>query len=105
MQIATTLTTTSPGTISDRQAARLKESAQQFEAMMLGEVLKPLHFGQAPGAEPDEGGANETLGSYGSEALAKAISARGGFGIANRIIRQVSAQREASATKPGGTKV
>ncbi len=88
------------------RTAKLTDGAHQFEAMMLQQMLKPLKFGDAPGAnEEDEAGANGTLQSYGTEALAKAIASQGGFGIARKIIQQVTAEDAAKRTSRGETKV
>ncbi len=92
--------------IPDRELAKLKDGAQQFEAMMLGEMLKPLHFGgvgEADGDDDDKAGG--TVESFGSEALTRAIAQGGGFGIARQIIRQVTAEHEAREGTGGGTKV
>ena len=91
----------------DRETAKLKDGAQQFEAMMLGEMLKPLHFGGAADAagEGDDDRAGGTIESFGTEALTKAIAAGGGFGIARQILRQVTAERDARQGGEGGTKV
>ncbi len=85
---------------------KLTDGAHQFEAMMLQQMLKPLKFGDAPGAnEDEEAGANGTLQSYGTEALARAIAGQGGFGIARKIIQQVTAEDAAKRTSRGEAKV
>jgi Rod binding domain-containing protein len=94
--------------VSDRQrTAKLADGARQFEAMMLQEMLKPLKFGDAPGSGDgdEEGGANGTLQSYGTEALAKSIASQGGFGIARKIIQQVTAEDVVKRGSRGETKV
>ena len=71
---------------------RLKPAAHEFEACLMKEFLKPLQ-GDAlfddgkDGASSD--GSENALMSFGSEALARAISERGGFGIAAKIIGQL----------------
>ena len=63
---------------------------------------------QAPGDGGDgeeASGANGTLQSYGTEALAKAISGQGGFGIARKIIQQVTAEDAAKGNLKSGSKV
>ena len=92
----------------ERRTARLASGAHEFEAMMLQQMVKGLHFGQAPGEGTDgeeTSGANGTLQSYGTEALAKAISGQGGFGIAKKIIQQVAAEEAAKADGTAGGKV
>lgn len=96
----------STSTAEERQTAKLADGAHQFEAMMLEQMLKPLHFGESPDAAGEEssGGASETLRGFGTEAIAKAIASGGGFGLARQIVRQVTAQRDA-AQENRGTKV
>jgi Rod binding domain-containing protein len=66
---------------------RLLSAAHEFEGQMLKELLKPLtESGDLGGS--DSG--SEILGEFGSEALGKALSEQGGFGIARQIIAQLS---------------
>jgi flagellar protein FlgJ len=91
-----------------QQQAKLVDGAQQFEAMLLGEMLKPLQFGEAAGADQADdstGGANDTLRSMGIEALTRSLAKGNGFGIAQRIVRQVNAQHELDERNRGSTKV
>ncbi len=89
-----------------RDAAKLKDAAREFESMMLGELLKPLQFGGAPGSDEEEGGgAGATIQGFGTEALTKAIASGGGFGIARQILRQVTAEHDAKSNGESGTKV
>lgn len=76
---------------------KLKSAANEFEASLMQELLKPLQedplfatdkddgIGGA-GYENDSAGSSGALMSFSSEALAKAISERGGFGIATKIL-------------------
>lgn len=77
-----------------RQLAKLVDGARQFEAMMLEQLLKPLNFGESPdaGGEESSGGAGGTIRGFGTEAIAKAIAGKGGFGMAEQIIRQVTSE-------------
>lgn len=82
---------------------RLKSAAHEFEASLMKEFLKPmlkdpLFSGGTNGQGAD--GSNATLMSFGAEALAKAISERGGFGIANTIIAHF--EKQAKSTDAGG---
>ena len=89
-----------------RRATKLSAGAHEFESMMLQEMLKGLRFGQAPGEAGEEtSGAAGTLQSYGTEALAKAITSGNGFGIARRIIEQVNAEELKNESHRKGGKV
>jgi peptidoglycan hydrolase FlgJ len=72
--------------------AKLVDAAQQFEASMLQELLKPMQHGQDSwgGEEQSDDSSTDTLGSFGSEAMAKAIAKAGGFGIARQIVAKVA---------------
>ncbi len=94
-------------TIPDPKLAKLTSAAQSFEAMMLNEMLKPLHFGAgvSDGAEESEGGATDTIRGMATEALGKALAAAGGVGIARKIVKQVTSEEEAMKVRRGETKV
>ncbi len=73
---------------------RLKPAAHEFEACLMKEFLEPLQKdalfeddGNGAGAD----GSESSLMSFGSEALARAISERGGFGIATKILEHFAA--------------
>jgi Rod binding domain-containing protein len=71
---------------------RLKPAAHEFEACLMKEFLAPLQrdslFDDGTSAASSDGSDNALMG-FGSEALARAISDRGGFGIATKIIGQL----------------
>jgi Rod binding domain-containing protein len=80
---------------------RLVRAAQEFEAQMMKELLKPMTGEDAltgEGTEGGDAGAAGALGEFASEALGQAISRRGGFGIADRIVHELSRSGEMSAT-------
>ncbi len=73
---------------------RLERSAHEFEASLMAELLKPLQQTDGLTGEGGDGsgaGSGGALGGFASESLARAISERGGFGIAHRILRQLNA--------------
>lgn len=85
-----------------QKQAKLVDTAQQFEAMLLQEMLKPMRGGKDSwGGEEnnDSDSASDTISSFGTEALAKAISKGGGFGIAKQVISQVTLERHKHAEK------
>ena len=70
---------------------RLKAAAHEFEASLMKEFLKPLEHDSLftedkPGDPDDDEGSADALMSFGSQAMATAISERGGFGIATMIL-------------------
>jgi Rod binding domain-containing protein len=71
---------------------RLVKAAHEFEAQMLKEMLKPLTSDSTLGSEDEDSsvGSSGALGEFASEALGKAISEGGGFGIANRVLHDLN---------------
>jgi len=73
---------------------RLVKAAHEFEAQMMKELMKPLSDGGSlTGADADGDdaeGSGGALGEFAQEALGRALSEHGGFGIATSIVKQLS---------------
>jgi flagellar protein FlgJ len=79
---------------------RLERCAHQFEASLMAELLKPLRETDGlTGEDSDNGGSGSggALSGFASESLAGAISERGGFGIADRILHQLESSHAEGA--------
>jgi Rod binding domain-containing protein len=90
-QVSQSMAAAGSATSAAAMNPRLKPAAHEFEACLMKEFLEPLQHDSLFAENRDgEGGSSESsngaLMSFGSEALAKAISERGGFGIATKII-------------------
>lgn len=74
------------------QEVRILKASREFEAQMVKELLRPLTAYTVPGTGDEEQatGSTSVLGDFASEALARAMSDRGGFGIAARIAHELS---------------
>jgi flagellar protein FlgJ len=82
------------------QHRKLTDAAQQFEGMLLQEMLKPMKehgFAQEEADDDKDAGSGygDTLSSFGSETLATAIAKGGGLGIAKRVVEQVEGENAA----------
>ena len=77
------------------QDAKLADAAQGFEAMFLTEMLKPLKTAKEEMGDDskDQSAGSDTLSSFGTESLAKAIAKGGGMGIAKQIVQKVTLER------------
>jgi Rod binding domain-containing protein len=75
---------------------RLVHAAHEFEAQMMKELMQPLNRGSAltrtedESESDDDAGSGGALGEFASEALGRALSEQGGFGIATSIVRQLT---------------
>ena len=87
-----------PGTTTNEgnNRTRLADAAQQFEGMLLQEMLKPMRTDDKDGAwsgdEKSSDSGEDTINSFGVEAVATAIAKGGGLGIARQVIQQVTAE-------------
>ena len=81
---------------------RLVRAAHEFEAQLMKELLRPMtESGSLTGDDDGDGrGGAGTLSEFASESLAGALSASGGFGIANRIFGEVSHSGNSSKDSP-----
>ncbi|HMF54469.1 MAG TPA: rod-binding protein [Edaphobacter sp.] len=82
-----------------RNRAKLTDAAQQFEGMLLQEMLKPLaskndDWSGDKSSDDEPSGGSDTISSFGVEAVAKSISKSGGLGIARQIVRQVTDEHD-----------
>jgi flagellar protein FlgJ len=91
--LGTALATGGANLAATQRHARLVDAAQQFEGMMLEQLLKPMQksqdtgFGEDP--DTDRDGSLDTLSSYGTEAVANSIARSGGLGIARKLVADV----------------
>jgi Rod binding domain-containing protein len=76
---------------------KLVKAAHEFEAILLQNWMEKMNqglLGDSGSLDP----AHDTVKSLGTQAIATALSARGGIGIARMILRQLAAK---GGTVPG----
>jgi len=86
-----------PLTVEHPIDPKIRRAAQEFEAVLLGTWLSEIQesFSSAPG---EESAGAENYRSLGIEAVAGALAASGGIGIARMVCRQL----ESSNAFPAG---
>jgi Rod binding domain-containing protein len=90
------------GSAAQVKDPKLARSAHEFEASLMSELLKPMQEGDGlTGEDSDGGGAGSggALAGFASESLARAISEKGGFGIADRILHQLESANAGGTQK------
>ncbi len=86
------------------QVAKLRKAAQDFEAMALGEFLKPMFDTVDLSKTMFGGGAGEeTWKPMLISAMAKKIAAGGGIGIAGPVFREMLRQQEGRVLPQGSS--
>jgi Rod binding domain-containing protein len=100
----------SSGASAAQASPKLVRAAHEFEGMLMEELLKPLATGGVPGDDEDDDGSNSdglgsagAVGSFAVDSLAQAISQHGGFGIADKLIAQLSQREATESSKSGNT--
>jgi Rod binding domain-containing protein len=93
---------THAASVSGNAAAnpKLVKAAHEFEASLMQELMKPLLPGHDSLDGDEESGSGSALTAFAGEALGKALSERGGLGIATRIIHQLSTAGNHSGKTP-----
>jgi len=83
---------------SIKKASKLHDAAQQFEALMLGEVLKTVRSGGSDGwlGSGDSSGDDSAMDMAQNE-LANVLAASGGFGLAHMIEQKMGDQNVKAA--------
>src|SRR3954454_7932848 len=72
------------------------QAAQQFEALMIGEMMKSVHEGSSSGwlgSDDGEGGDNQAMEMAESQ-FANALAMNGGLGLARMVEQSVGQQKE-----------
>lgn len=75
--------------------SKLHEAAQQFEALMIGEMMKSVHESSTSGwlgSDGDEGGDNQAMEMAESQ-FANALAISGGLGLARMVEQSVNIQK------------
>jgi Rod binding domain-containing protein len=79
-------------------AARMRETAEAFEASFLSQMLKPMFEGLKTDGMFGGGHAEETWRGFMVEAMAKQTVQAGGIGLADQVVAQmIRMQEEQSA--------
>lgn len=82
---------------------KLHQAAQQFEALLIGEMMKSVHEGSSSGwlgSDGDEGGDNQAMEMAESQ-FANALAMNGGLGLAHTVEQSVGQQSEKTSSHSG----
>lgn len=79
------------------KAQRLTKAAHQFEAMLLGEMLKPLGKTDEEALSGSDSSGSNPLQSFGVEAVAGALANSGALGFAKQIETALQAHKSSHA--------
>ena len=81
----------------DTDLKKMRETAQDFEAVFLGQMLQPMFEGINV-EEPFGGGSGEEMWrAMQVEEYGKALAKNGGIGLADNVMREMMRMQEASS--------
>lgn len=74
--------------------AKMRETAEQFEASFISQMLKPMFEGLKTDGPFGGGDAEQTWRSFMIEAMAKQTVKAGGIGLADQVVAQMLKMQE-----------
>jgi len=76
---------------------KIKDAASQFEALLIGQVLKSAHEESGDGWGGDADPASASAMDFANDYFARAMAAKGGLGLTNLIVNGL--ERAGTASK------
>ena len=67
--------------------AKVKDAARQFEALLIGQMLKSMRDSEGGWMGTDEDDASSSAMEYAQEMFAQSLAASGGLGLANLVAK------------------
>lgn len=83
-----------PATAPAVVPSRMRETAQQFEASFLSQMMKPMFQGLSTEAPFGGGDAEETWRGFLIDAMAKQTVRAGGIGLSDKIMSEMMRMQE-----------
>ena len=65
--------------------AKVKQAAQQFEALLIGQMMKSMHDSEGGWLGTGDDESSSSVMEYGQEVFAQSMAANGGLGLANLV--------------------
>jgi flagellar protein FlgJ len=88
-----------PGTADTKKEGKLKKACQDFEALLLNQMLEVMRKSVPKNGLFSGGHAEEVFQSMQDEELAKHLAKSGGLGFADRLYAQLAGQTSDTASK------
>lgn len=86
-----------PGAPAPAATARMRETAEAFEASFLSQMLKPMFEGLKTDGDFGGGEGEATWRSFMIDAMAKQTVKAGGIGLADQVVAQMLKMQEMQA--------
>ncbi len=76
-----------PAAVPPDDPAKVKESAKQFEALLIGQMLKSMRDSEGGWLGTGEDESSSSAMEYAQESFAQALASRGGLGLADIVAK------------------
>ena len=73
--------------------AKIRESAKQFEALLIGQIMRTMRESSGGWLGSGEDQANVSMSEFAEQQMAQVLSSNGGFGLASLIEQGLSGLR------------
>lgn len=93
IQSATNALRTVPESTDRPSARNTLDAAQQFEALLIGQLLKATHESSGGWLGSGEDAAGGQAIAFAEEALARVLAKQGGLGLARQIVQQLEPKK------------
>lgn len=90
------------GSLESTRPRDLVESAQQFEALLIEQMLRSMRETEGEGWMGASSGAGDSLMEYAEQEMSRVIAAGGGFGLA-KMVQESLTPRSDATTAPRRT--
>ena len=77
---------------------KIGDAAQQFEALLIGQILKDVSASSGSGGLGDPDAASGSMLDMANESFARAIASRGGLGLAGMVVRDLGVRPPIAST-------
>jgi peptidoglycan hydrolase FlgJ len=84
----------SPGAPPKDDPAKVKESAKQFEALLIGQMLKSMRDSEGGWLGTGEDDSSSSAMEYAQETFAQSLAASGGLGLASLVVKGLQTSAE-----------
>ena len=86
--------------LSGADESRIRQTAQQFEATFMAQMLRPMFEGLSTEAPFGGGHAEETWRGFMIDEMGKQISRAGGVGLADQVMAEMIRMQSGQSTLP-----
>ncbi len=90
MQIVPAATPQAPTAPDTKQQAKLAGAAKEFEALMIGQMLRSARESSSGSDDSEDSQANSSLVEMGEQQFAQSLANSGGLGIAKMVVAGLS---------------